>query len=272
MHQHRALGGRSGRVPALLSATLAGSLGLTLPTADAAAPGATAQRDHDMGSQIRRFEGGNEATPLPVPRGSVPGIDVSNHQPNVDWGKYAAEGNRFAYMKASEGKDYTSPSFAEQYQGSMKAGMLHGAYHYALPDKSSGAEQANYFIDHGGGWSPDGKTLPGAIDLEYNPYGEGCYGLPPDKLAAWIRDFSDTYRARTKREPVIYTSTKWFDKCVQGKYQGTNPLWIARYNDRIGELPRNWGVHTIWQHSSKPIDQDLFNGNEDGLRRLALGK
>ena len=270
MQQHRAHGGRSGPV-ALLSVTLTSSLALCVPAADAGPTPGPDPNDHGMGSQIRKNEGGNPNAPLPLPKGSVPGIDVSNHQPQVNWAEYAAAGKRFAYMKATEGKTYTSPAFPEQYEQSMKAGLLHGAYHYALPDQSSGAEQANYFVDHGGGWSPDGKTLPGAVDMEYNPYGDACYGLDPGRMAGWLKDFSDTYQKRTHRQPIIYTSTKWFDKCVQDKYKGKNPLWIARYNDKIGELPKNWTRHTIWQHSSTPIDQDLFNGGEDGLQRFARG-
>jgi hypothetical protein len=49
---------------------------------------------------------------------------------------------------------------------SANVGMIRGAYHFALPNSSSGATQANYFAGNGGGWSWDGKTLPGALDIE----------------------------------------------------------------------------------------------------------
>lgn len=271
MEQRRAPGGRSGPV-ALTSLALTAFLALCVPAADAVTVAGPDPNNDDMGSQIERNEGGDQSLPLPSPDASVPGIDVSNHQPQVNWAGHAAAGKRFAYIKATEGTNYVSPAFPGQYQGASKAGLLRGAYHFALPDKSSGAEQANYFVDHGGGWSPDGKTLPGALDMEYNPYGDTCYRLAPGALAAWIKDFSDTYQRRTTRTPIIYTSTKWFNKCVQDKYKGRNPLWVARYNNTIGELPKHWTRHTIWQHSSKPIDQDLFNGGEDGLKRLARGK
>ena len=39
----------------------------------------------------------------------------------------------------------------------------------AQPHAMPGSTQADYFVNHGGGWSADGKTLPPAIDLEYNP-------------------------------------------------------------------------------------------------------
>jgi len=47
----------------------------------------------------------------------------------------------------------------------------------ALPDRSSGAAQAGYFTANSGGRSPDGDTLPPMLDIEYNPYGQTCYGM-----------------------------------------------------------------------------------------------
>ena len=105
------------------------------------------------------------------------GQDVSGHQGNVNWSAQWSAGSRFAYVKATEGTYYTNPYFAQQYNGSYNVGMIRGSYHFARPDTTSGATQANYFVDHGGGWSRDGRTLPGALDIEYNPYGATCYGL-----------------------------------------------------------------------------------------------
>lgn len=50
--------------------------------------------------------------------------------------------------------------------GATNAGLIRGGYHFARPDISSGSTQATYFLAHGGGWSPDGITLPGALDIE----------------------------------------------------------------------------------------------------------
>jgi GH25 family lysozyme M1 (1,4-beta-N-acetylmuramidase) len=224
-----------------------------------------------MGSQIRAHEGGKD-TPTPQVRvGSVPGVDVSSYQGNVDWQPLWDAGNRFAYVKASEGINYVNPNFPQQYNGSFDVGMIRGAYHFAHPDQSSGADQAGYFVDHGGGWSPDGRTLPGALDIEYNPDGDNCYGLSPGDMGTWIKDFSETYRARTSRYPLIYTSTNWWNQCVQGVFNATNPLWVARYSDAVGPLPAGWGFHTIWQYTSTPLDQDTFNGAYDRLQVLAHG-
>ncbi|MFB9906318.1 lysozyme [Allokutzneria oryzae] len=238
--------------------------------------------DTAMGSQIAKHEGvsaerARSITDLaPVDASavaSVPGIDVSGHQGNVNWQAYWNQGKRFAYVKATEGTGYKNPYFAQQYNGSFNVGMIRGSYHFALPNRSSGAAQANYFVNNGGGWSGDGKTLPGALDIEYNPYGATCYGLSQAAMVSWIKDFSDTYRSRTGRYPTIYTSTSWWSQCTgnRGDFSKTNPLWVARYAASVGPLPHAWGFYTIWQYSESPIDQNSFNGAYDRLQALARG-
>ncbi len=239
------------------------------PAGDRAAIDAYVKKyDHPMGSQIRKHEGTPQGVVSPADidiQASVPGIDVSGHQGNVDWNYWWNQGKRFVWVKATEGTGYRNPYFAQQYNGSYNQGFIRGAYHFALPDRSSGATQANYFSSNGGGWSGDGKTLPGALDMEYNPYGSTCYGLTQSQMTAWIRDFSNTYKARWNKYPAIYTSTSWWNQCVGSSFGSTNPLWVARYASTVGTLPIGWSYYTVWQYSSSPIDQNTFNGGYDRL-------
>jgi GH25 family lysozyme M1 (1,4-beta-N-acetylmuramidase) len=210
----------------------------------------------------------------PVAAATVAGIDVASHQGNVDWNHWYGQGMRFAYAKATEGASYRNPYFAQQYNGAYNVGMIRGAYHFALPNVSGGAAQANHFVDNGGGWSGDGRTLPPALDIEYNPYGGGtCYGLSRQAMVDWVAAFSNRVRVRTGRYPTIYTTTDWWRTCTgdSGAFASTNPLWIARYAGSVGTLPAGWGVHTFWQYSSNPIDQNSFNGGYDRLQALARG-
>ncbi|TCP54318.1 GH25 family lysozyme M1 (1,4-beta-N-acetylmuramidase) [Tamaricihabitans halophyticus] len=258
------------------------------PAADRSIDEMVRANDHPMGSQIAKREGSeNQISSAEArriePKGigaggveakaSVPGIDVSGWQKNVDWKKQWNAGYRFAYVKATEGTGYKSPYHTQQYNGSYNVGMIRGSYHFALPDRSTGRAQADYFVDRGGAWSGDGKTLPGALDMEYNPYGADCYGKNQSQMAAWIRGFHDRYHERTGRWPVIYTSTSWWNMCVGNaqSFGKTVPLWIARYNSTVGPLPNGWNFHTIWQHSADPIDQNRFNGAYDRLQALAKG-
>jgi GH25 family lysozyme M1 (1,4-beta-N-acetylmuramidase) len=230
--------------------------------------------DQDVaGSQIRLVEG-EAAPPTDALVVQTPGIDVSGYQGNVAWGAAAGRGVRFAYIKATEGTYYRNPSFASQYNGSYNAGIIRGAYHFATPNTSSGATQANYFVDHGGGWSADGKTLPPALDLEYNPYGSACYGKTHAQMVAWIRDFASTVKHRTGRDVVFYTSTSWWTLCTGNNASfGNNPLWIPRYGSSVGALPASWSYQTIWQyadHGTSPGDADRFNGDYSRVKAFAL--
>lgn len=226
--------------------------------------------DDVAGSMIRIVEGVDDESPFPTAVAQTPGMDVSSHQGNVNWAAARANGARFAYVKATEGTTYRNPYFAQQYNGSYNAGIIRGAYHFALPNVSSGATQANFFVNHGGGWSNDGRTLPPALDMEYNPYGSSCYGKSAAGMVAWIRDFVNTVKSRTGRYPTIYTSTSWWTLCTgnNGSF-GSDPLWIARYASSVGTLPRGWSFHTIWQnadHGVFPGDHNLFNGAYDRVQ------
>ncbi|MCK7625804.1 lysozyme [Streptomyces sp. RS10V-4] len=276
---------RSARSRATVAGILLATVSLLagLPgTAGAAAPSRAPEPRHPdqdwAGSQIARHEGATTGLlpALPSLTASVEGVDVSSHNGNVAWSTLWSSGVKYAYVKATESTSYTNPYFAQQYNGSYNSGMIRGAYHFATPDTSSGAAQANYFVDHGGGWSKDGKTLPGALDMEYNPYGATCYGLSATGMVNWMKDFFATYRSRTGRDAVVYTSTSWWQQCTGNStaFGSVNPLWVPRYGSSVGELPAGWGFHTIWQYtSSGPTvgDHDRFNGAYDRLQALANG-
>ncbi|MBT2505932.1 lysozyme [Streptomyces sp. ISL-98] len=264
---------RSGiRTLLLLSAAL--TLLFTLPSAATAAekPERGSAR---MGMGVIKHDG-QGGLPPETRATQTEGVDVSSHQGNVNWSSLWTSGVKWAYVKATEGNYYKNPYFAQQYNGSYNVGMIRGAYHFATPNDSSGANQANYFVDNGGGWSRDGRTLPGALDIEWNPYGAQCYGKTQSGMVSWIRDFLNTYKARTGRDAVIYTATSWWKTCT-GNYGGfgaSNPLWIARYNTTPGELPAGWAYQTMWQYtSSGPIvgDHNKFNGALDRVQALAYG-
>jgi GH25 family lysozyme M1 (1,4-beta-N-acetylmuramidase) len=230
------------------------------------------QRDY-MGSTIRAHE---HVTPHSIHPNvdGLPGLDVSGYQPGIDWNAVKANGAQFAYVKATESTTYQSPEFANQYNGSYNVGLIRGAYHFATPDTSSGAAQADYFVDHGGGWSADGKTLPGMLDIEYNPYGATCYGLSQGDMVNWISDFLNEYANRTGRWATIYTTTDWWTTCTgnSGAFGGNDPLAIANYNGTPDPLPAGWGFYTFWQWADSgtfPGDQDVFNGTADRLVALA---
>ncbi|MGI5268702.1 GH25 family lysozyme [Nonomuraea sp. CA-218870] len=208
----------------------------------------------------------------------VAGVDVSNWTGEVDWAAAASGGARFAFVHATEGHDYVSPLFAAQFDGAAAAGLVRGAYHFAQPHESGGAQQAEHFLRNGGDWRADGRTLPGVLDLEDNPYQNrngknSCYDLPVKDMVAWIEDFTATYRARTGRRAIIYTTTSWWRTCTGDSTAfRSSPLWLARWGADPGEPPKAWQRHTFWQSADKgtlPGGQNAFNGSEDELKAMA---
>ncbi|KAL9008051.1 MAG: hypothetical protein Q9173_006787 [Seirophora scorigena] len=212
-------------------------------------------------------------------RATVQGFDISHYQGSVNFGAAYSSGARFVIIKATEGTTYIDPSFSSHYTSATSAGLIRGGYHFARPSSSTGAAQATFFLAHGGGWSGDGITLPGMLDMEYNPSStsQPCYGLSQAGMVAWIRDFVNTYQGRTGRWPMIYTSNSWWVTCTgnSGAFSGTCPLVLARYNTAgPGTVPGGWGYQTIWQKDANYAyggDSDVFNGGVAGLQKLASG-
>lgn len=90
------------------------------------------------------------------------GIDVSAHQDVIDWRQVASDGITFAYIKATEGGDFTDDRFEENWRGAREAGLDRGAYHY-FTLCTPGADQALHFLDVA---APESEALPPAVDLE----------------------------------------------------------------------------------------------------------
>ena len=253
-------------------------------------PSGTTDDDAPMNWQDN--DGGDTAPP-PTDPAQVSGLDVSSHTvlpKGKDWVGYwqdrVTEGYKFAFIKATEGTYYDPTSsgakFNGQYQGATAVGMLRGAYHFANPNpkqtagKAGAAAQAQYFVNNGGGWSPDGKTLPGVLDIEYNPYGSNtCYGLTQAQMVAWVKAFSKKYLALTGVYPTIYTTVDWWTRCTGNSkaFAKTNPFWIADPSSTIGQprsLPMGTKTWTYWQHGSDPgVDWNKFNGKMKQLTKLA---
>lgn len=214
--------------------------------------------------------------------GSQPlGVDVSHWNGDIDWAQVAADGLRFSFAKVSESIDYIDDQFPVEDSGAAAAGLLHGGYHFAIPDDAEGYAQADFFVDNGGGWTDDGATLPGVLDIEYNPYGGTCYGLSRGEMAAWIRDFTEEYRALTGRAAIVYTTADWWQTCVDSDAFGDrDPLWVAHYGVDRPNLPDGWEDWTFWQTTSTgrvagidgDTDLNLYRGTLTALRAYARGR
>ena len=207
--------------------------------------------------------GGTSAALLPTRAhaadGAIRGQDVSSHQGEVDWAAQKEAGSQLAYCKTTQGNWYTNPFFAQQFNGSYDAGLVHGAYHWTEPGNGDPVDECDYFLEHGGGWTDDGRTMPGMLDVEDNPNGLGQQEMQ-DWIVAWI----DHCRDQTGRTPVVYTGAWFWDDQVGPQWAPENvPLHISHYKAEppVGtEIPGTWNAWEIWQFND---DKGPFAGDSN---------
>jgi GH25 family lysozyme M1 (1,4-beta-N-acetylmuramidase) len=214
---------------------------------------------------------------VPSVTSAIHGQDVSSHNENIDWSAQKSAGSQFVYVKATEGYSWKSPTFSSQYKGASKVGLIRGGYHYARPDTSGPEEQVENFLNGGGGWTADGKTLIGLLDIEATSGKPDNYGLTKTEMRTWISGFLTTYRDEIGRRPMLYTNYYWWRDNV-GNWTPTNtPLHIANYGttDPINKLPGNWWGWEMWQYSdSKPFagDSNVWYGSKSAFARFVCDK
>jgi GH25 family lysozyme M1 (1,4-beta-N-acetylmuramidase) len=182
------------------------------------------------------------------------GVDVASFQhpkgAAINWRRVAQAGYKFAFIKATEGDYYANPYYAADLAQAKAAGLYATGYHFAVPNVSGGASQAEYAVKHGS-YAADGRTLPLALDIEYNPYGAECYGLTKARMVSWISAFTTEVRNLTGQSPIIYSTADWWRTCTGNSTAfGSEPLWVAAYGSSSPPMPAGWRNWTFWQYTS----------------------
>ncbi|GAA0523537.1 hypothetical protein GCM10011581_39530 [Saccharopolyspora subtropica] len=224
-----------------------------------------------------------QPAPAPLPEPEAPigppvqGIDVSNHNGNIDWSKVAADGKKFTFVLATDGTSFTNPRYSQQYHGAKDAGLIAGAYHFARPSSSSAEVQAQRFLDVAD-YQADGRTLPPVLDLEIDPNTGGCYGLSVAEMHQWTKTFADKVKERTGKDAIIYANPSFWRQCMGGTDSfGHHALWLASYGVDSPTVPTGFDGWDFWQYTDKGrvagisgyTDLNLYQEGIERLRRLA---
>jgi len=166
--------------------------------------------------------------------GELYGIDVSNHQGPVDWAEVAGDGISFAYVKASEGGDFTDQRFQENWAGAAGAGLRRGAYHFFTLCRA-GSEQAEHFLRTA---PPEAAALAPAVDLELSG---NCSSRPSrEAVHAELDEFLRRVEQAWDRPAVLYVGDDWEGTYPQRERSG-RPLWLVSF---LGRPDHDWSV---WQ-------------------------
>jgi len=197
----------------------------------------------------------------------VRGVDVSNHQGEVNWPMVASDKIVFAYMKATEGGDFKDQRFAENWKKAAASGVVRGAYHF-FTFKTPGKTQAENFIAT---VPRDPSALPPAVDLEFPGNGKSRPSVA--EFRRELDDFLKRLRNRFRTEPVIYTSAQFYDPYLKG--YPLKRLWIR--DTFFAPRPPGGGRWLFWQFTDKgrvrgirgEVDLNVFSGQLPDLKGMA---
>jgi lysozyme len=201
---------------------------------------------------------------------SIHGIDVSHYQNSINWQlvkqmKVDKIKVGFAFIKATEGTSVVDDMYSRNWKKSKEAGVIRGAYHFFIPNRS-GEAQAKNFIET---VTLKPGDLPPVLDVE-TLNGTNTESLRTN-VKQWLKIVEKHYRIR----PIIYSGVDFYERHLGPQFD-EYPLWAAHYQQQTEpRISRKWH---IWQHNERgrvsgintPVDFNAFNGDSTEFKQLLL--
>lgn len=169
------------------------------------------------------------------------GIDVSRYQGKMDWEKAKNAGVKFAFIKATEGLNYTDPQYRQNVNGAKDAGIPFGIYHFwrstvAPISQCDNIMRAYDYLD---------DDVPIVLDVEVFD------GLTPSQNKGILQLLIQGIFDRVNFLPTIYTRKSIWDANVEEYSRWKElPLWVAHYGVSKPAIPRDWQDWMVWQYTS----------------------
>ncbi|WP_029904397.1 glycoside hydrolase family 25 protein [Prevotella sp. 10(H)] len=174
----------------------------------------------------------------------VKGVDVSHHNPILNWESVLEQGITFAYMKATEGTSHEDRNYRYNYQLARGTNIKVGSYHF-YTFGLSGKEQAQHFLKIAKFGS--GDMIP-AIDVEHSP--ANIYSKDKDYIKGVIDELKLLENELYEHfgvNPVIYTNKDCYKLYIKGNFPD-NLIWMCDLHNEPSDDIKNW---RIWQFSHK---------------------
>ncbi len=170
------------------------------------------------------------------------GIDVSNHQGDIDWSLVCKDRNiQFVYIKATEGATHIDKKYSKNIKGAKDNGILVGSYHY-LRNTSYISQQ---FINFSSIVNKEMQDLIPMVDVEEEV----------DKDS--IRLFCELVKKHYGKYPLIYGTNRSYNTYCAPEFNNYY-LMIGRYGSKEPVI-NGTGHYNIWQFSE--------NGQVKGIPR-----
>ena len=205
------------------------------------------------------------------------GVDVSYWQTNagaikpISFVKTKENGAQFAFIRAHSGYKIDT-RFVENWKTAKDAGILRGAYHYAILDTKYLASQISDLVKL---LKDDTGELPIGLDIEKI---NNEQFLTRTNMLDYIKKFQVAMKAQLGKEIVLYTNPD-----VLMNYLKPIPdwlldidLWVANYTTADKPYIGSFSNWKFWQYTNKGIGKDFgvdsasidlnwFNGSYNDL-------
>lgn len=178
---------------------------------------------------------------------AILGIDVSEHQNEIDWQQVKAAGIEYVMIRVgwrgqTEGKLSVDTMAQENYAGAKAAGLKVGAYFFsqAITAQEAVAE-AEYAMNIIRSWQLD---LPLVFDWEYVGSHTRTAGMTPRLLTDCTKAFCDTV-ALGGYQTMVYFNLSQSRDLLYLEELTDYPFWLAMYDDTMDYPYRV----AMWQYS-----------------------
>ena len=189
------------------------------------------------------------------------GIDVSEHQYDIDWQKVAADGIDFAIIRTgyrgyTSGGLYEDKYFRQNMEGALNAGLQVGVYFFSqATSRREAHEEAAFVLEQIKDYH---VTLPVVFDMEILGTDYRTYNMSRRTLYGATRAFCEDVKAASY-EPMIYmTQYLGYQKYTLRELSDYG-FWFAEY---YVDYPSFVYDIDIWQYSDTGSVAGV-NGNVD---------
>ena len=194
------------------------------------------------------------------------GVDVSEHQYEIDWKAVADSGVDFAYIRIgyrgyTKGGLFEDPYFKANIEGAKANGLKTGVYFFSQAITVTEAiEEAEYVVKLLGDYTVDLPIIYDWEKMEEAGADARTYQLDTDILDACAVAFCETIRGAGYRAGV-YSYASWFYNSLNFANISKYNTWIAQYRDKLSFSYK----YNIWQYTgsgrvngiSKPVDMNI---------------
>lgn len=195
---------------------------------------------------------------------SLPGIDVSHHQGDIDWSAVKAAGMEFAMIRVGyrgyeDGVIHADETARFNLTQAKNAGLRVGAYFFSQAVTVEEArEEAAFTVEFLKDFDLD---MPVVYDWEYVSEDVRTGAMEPETLVSCVRAFCDAVKD-AGYEPVVYFNQELSKTLLDVTEVAAYDFWLAMYS---GEMDYPYKLR-LWQYTDEgqvpgiegDVDLDLY--------------